>query len=412
MDIGFVIMPFGDDFDDIYREIYAPVIKAAGLESLRADEIYNNQPIIQDINHSIHSAKVILADVTGRNPNVNYELGAAHALGKEVIIVTANPDDVPSDYRHIRYIRYNRRDIDWNRKLSQAIGKTLQTVLDRLRSEGADADTAFELTASFDDALDEEIDEDIDFFEKAKAEGFESIFYNPVHSLLLYKDSRVRVDIREGGSSEWWAAITYLLDQKVRKLAEQLPKGHYLKMRWAFIDNHASHCFGIDYIYRSGSLPILTKKELWNALYDEFCGQIFEPEIRYLEENIDLNGFDPNDDQYYSLSTLPQERHPICWRNGCYIAEIESVYKYVPGGHYFYRLKGLLPLNRIDAQSYAHKESHWLADWSQNEPRCAQGDIVSFKLQRVYPPTKREHASNARNLNFSELTKIIDHNNY
>lgn len=101
MAIGFVIMPFGDGFDDIYKEVYAPVITSVGLEPLRADEIYDNQPIIQDINHSIHSAKVILTDVTGRNPNVNYELGAAHALGKEVIIITAKSEDVPSDYRHI-----------------------------------------------------------------------------------------------------------------------------------------------------------------------------------------------------------------------------------------------------------------------------------------------------------------------
>ena len=57
---------------------------------MRADEIYDNRPIIQDIQNSIHNAKVILADVTGRNPNVNYELGAAHALNKEVIILTAN----------------------------------------------------------------------------------------------------------------------------------------------------------------------------------------------------------------------------------------------------------------------------------------------------------------------------------
>ena len=55
----FVIMPFGKGFDDIYEKIYAPAIRKVGLEPLRADEIYNNQPIIQDIQNSIHNARVI-----------------------------------------------------------------------------------------------------------------------------------------------------------------------------------------------------------------------------------------------------------------------------------------------------------------------------------------------------------------
>ena len=85
----FVVMPFGGQFDEIYKQIYAPSIRKVGLKSLRADDIYDNRPIIQDIKQSIQDAVLVLADVTGRNPNVNYELGIAHGLGKEVIIVTS-----------------------------------------------------------------------------------------------------------------------------------------------------------------------------------------------------------------------------------------------------------------------------------------------------------------------------------
>lgn len=77
----FVVMPFSGQFNDIYRQIYVPAIRKVGLEPLRADDIYDNQPIIQDIKQSIQNATVVLAEVTGRNPNVNYELGMAHALG-------------------------------------------------------------------------------------------------------------------------------------------------------------------------------------------------------------------------------------------------------------------------------------------------------------------------------------------
>ena len=70
--VCFVVMPFDGLFDDIYREIYAPAIREAGLEPLRADDIYDNQPIIQDIKQAIRDAALVLAEVSDRNPNVNY----------------------------------------------------------------------------------------------------------------------------------------------------------------------------------------------------------------------------------------------------------------------------------------------------------------------------------------------------
>lgn len=128
----FVVMPFGGQFDEIYRKIYKPAIQAMGLKPLRADDIYDNRPIIQDIKQSIQNADIILAEVTGRNPNVNYELGIAHALDKEVIIITSNSEDVPSDYRHYRYLQYNSSGIGWDRKLSSDLSATLGTVSARL----------------------------------------------------------------------------------------------------------------------------------------------------------------------------------------------------------------------------------------------------------------------------------------
>lgn len=128
----FVVMPFGGLFDDIYQQIYTPAIREMGLEPLRADDIYDNQPIIQDIMQSIRDAALVIAEVTGRNPNVNYELGMAHALEKEVIIVTSNKDDVPSDYRHLRYVFYNSSGIKWDSKLSRELSATMRTVLGRL----------------------------------------------------------------------------------------------------------------------------------------------------------------------------------------------------------------------------------------------------------------------------------------
>lgn len=49
---------------------------------------------------------MVICDCTGRNPNVFYEAGIAHTLGREVVLITQNPEDIPFDLRHLRHIRY------------------------------------------------------------------------------------------------------------------------------------------------------------------------------------------------------------------------------------------------------------------------------------------------------------------
>jgi hypothetical protein len=102
----FIIMPFTDKLNPIYDSIIKPVIKDLRMESLRADEIFNSKPIIEDIWESIKKARFLIADLTDRNPNVFYELGLAHALNKDVILLTQDIDDVPFDLRHFRIIVY------------------------------------------------------------------------------------------------------------------------------------------------------------------------------------------------------------------------------------------------------------------------------------------------------------------
>lgn len=102
----FIIMPFTDKLNPIYESIIKPVIKDLKLECLRADEIFTSKPIIEDIWDSIKKARFLIADLTDRNANVFYELGLAHALNKDVILLTQDIDDVPFDLRHFRIIVY------------------------------------------------------------------------------------------------------------------------------------------------------------------------------------------------------------------------------------------------------------------------------------------------------------------
>jgi hypothetical protein len=103
----FVLMPFNDSkLQEIYDDQVKPTVEKTGLKCILASDIYGTQPIIEDIWTSINEAKIIIADVTGRNPNVFYEIGVAHTVGKNVIIISQNIDDVPFDLRHLRCIIY------------------------------------------------------------------------------------------------------------------------------------------------------------------------------------------------------------------------------------------------------------------------------------------------------------------
>lgn len=102
----FVLMPFTQSWSTrIYSKILVPIIKKCSLEPVRADNLFGHD-VMEDIWSAINSAFIIVADVTGRNPNVFYELGIAHTLGKNVIVITQDKSDVPFDIQGLRFIEY------------------------------------------------------------------------------------------------------------------------------------------------------------------------------------------------------------------------------------------------------------------------------------------------------------------
>lgn len=125
----FSLLPFSDDFFEVYESAIAPAAKEVGLRALHAGEIFDNREIVEDIWDSICAARIIVADVTGRNPNVFYELGICHTLGKECIIITQEKEDVPFDIRHRRFIEYKP---DKLASLRSRLRKTIQTIISRV----------------------------------------------------------------------------------------------------------------------------------------------------------------------------------------------------------------------------------------------------------------------------------------
>ncbi|MER6949536.1 hypothetical protein ABT294_36540 [Nonomuraea sp. NPDC000554] len=126
----FVLMPFRPELDEIYKEIVLPLFDEAGfgLRCYRGDEIFGTSAIIQDIWHAIRRARVVIAELTGRNPNVLYELGLAHVLRKPAILLTQSMEDVPFDLRHLRCILYSLGPAGL-RKLKSDLDGTVRQVL-------------------------------------------------------------------------------------------------------------------------------------------------------------------------------------------------------------------------------------------------------------------------------------------
>lgn len=96
----FVLMPFDPRFDDIYRFGIKGAAEDAEAYAERVDEQNFVEGILDRILNQINKADVIVADMTGKNPNVFYEVDYAHALDKIVLLTTQNTDDIPFDLKH------------------------------------------------------------------------------------------------------------------------------------------------------------------------------------------------------------------------------------------------------------------------------------------------------------------------
>ncbi|QDK83562.1 hypothetical protein EXU85_35155 [Spirosoma sp. KCTC 42546] len=100
-----VMMPFESKFSGTYTAI-RNVCARLGIDCKRADDIWDNSILIQDIFDLIFTSKAVITDFTDRNPNVFYETGVAHTLGKLVIPITQSTSDIPFDLRHHRALTY------------------------------------------------------------------------------------------------------------------------------------------------------------------------------------------------------------------------------------------------------------------------------------------------------------------
>lgn len=117
----FVLMPFSEEFDDIYELGIKDTCSKAGAYCERVDEQLFQGNINDRIYNQIAKADIIISEMTGRNANVFYETGYAHALGKNVILLTQTTEDIPFDLVHYPHIVYNAQITKLRNELAKRI---------------------------------------------------------------------------------------------------------------------------------------------------------------------------------------------------------------------------------------------------------------------------------------------------
>jgi len=117
----FVLMPLDPRFKDAYTYGIKGAASDVGAYAERLDEQIFTEGMLDRIFNQISKADVIVADMTGRNPNVFYEVGYAHALGKIVLLVTQDASDIPFDLKHKQHIVYGGHIETLRKELSAKI---------------------------------------------------------------------------------------------------------------------------------------------------------------------------------------------------------------------------------------------------------------------------------------------------
>ena len=119
-------------FDSEYNDVYAAICSACchhDLRAIRVDAIFGPRNVVDDIFKIIVQSKLVISDLTKRNPNVLYETGIAHARNREVVMIVQNEEDIPFDLQHIRFVKYSPNSEGYS-KLQKDLVEWVSAILD------------------------------------------------------------------------------------------------------------------------------------------------------------------------------------------------------------------------------------------------------------------------------------------
>ncbi|CAI9413489.1 hypothetical protein [Lelliottia sp. T2.26D-8] len=131
----FIIMPIADmtgyesgHFNRVYNHLIKPACAQAGFKPIRADDVTNSNFIVLDILNRIVECDIAICDLSGRNPNVMYELGLRQAFNKKTVLIKDEKTNSPFDVQAFRYCEYDSvLRIDNAQTNAQSISKALNS---------------------------------------------------------------------------------------------------------------------------------------------------------------------------------------------------------------------------------------------------------------------------------------------
>lgn len=131
----FVISPIGEEgseirkrADQVYKYIISPVCEECGFEAIRVDKVNQSDSITQTIIDYIKESELVIADITGHNPNAFYEMGYRASIGKPMIHLKEKPEKIPFDISGIRAFDYELSDLDSVAEVKARLTKTIGTM--------------------------------------------------------------------------------------------------------------------------------------------------------------------------------------------------------------------------------------------------------------------------------------------
>lgn len=127
-------MPFASEFDDVYSTVRDSIASVdESMQVIRLDEVRAAGSITQDLVEKIRKSTLCLADVTGANPNVMWEVGFAAALGKPLIAINQHGGSLPFDIKDVRTLMYDRNSLakTLRNPLAEMLRATLELYISR-----------------------------------------------------------------------------------------------------------------------------------------------------------------------------------------------------------------------------------------------------------------------------------------
>lgn len=129
-----VMMPFEAKFNPVLDAI-REACESIELRCVRADNIWRETVIIDEIFSLICRSGIVVCDLTERNANVLYEMGVAQTIGKPVVMLTQSDADIPFDVKHHRYLKYLNND-QGREEMRDALADRLATIWNQEFSDG------------------------------------------------------------------------------------------------------------------------------------------------------------------------------------------------------------------------------------------------------------------------------------